>query len=142
MRFQPPDGPNRERAQRGQDTTRGIQMAKFLSAFALAAALSLGSSAAIAVEHAGGKARGAVSSRAVSGPFRAFAGAMGDVARAWGLSSPHHRRAHSAGAAPHVAKDESMPLPKPKPDAVPSAQSAPPTRSAGVAVMPPAQSLE
>jgi len=109
-------------------------MAKFLSAFALAAALSLGSSAAIAAEHGGGRAR--------SGPFGTVAGAVGDFARAWGLSSPHHRRVRSAGAAPHVVKADSTPLPKPKPDAVPSAQSAPPTRSAGVAVMPPAQSLE
>jgi hypothetical protein len=117
-------------------------MARFLPAFAFAAALALGSSTAIAAEHAGGAARGAVSGRVVPGPFSAVAGAVGDVARAWGLRSSHHRRAHSAGAAPRVAKAESAPLPRPRPDAVPSARSAPPMRSAGGVTLPPVLTLE
>ena len=124
-------------------------MARFLFAFAFAAAVSLGSSAAIAAEHAHGAARGAVSGRAVPGPFDVVAGAVGDVARAWGLRSPHHRRARSASAPPREAEAKSIPLPKPRPDAVPSAQSAVPstrsaaaTRSAGGIVMPPVLSLE
>jgi hypothetical protein len=113
-------------------------MTRFLSAFAFAAALSLGSSAVIAGEHSGGAARGAASDRVVLGPLDAVAGA---VARAWGLRSPH-RRARSSSAAPRVAKAESIPLPKPRPEGLPSTRSAPPTRSAGGPVMPPVLSLE
>jgi hypothetical protein len=124
-------------------------MPRFIPALLVAAALPLASSSAIAAERTGDAALGALSGAVVLGPFGAVAGAVvgyttgPDIARAWGLrSSPHHRRARSASAAPPAAKAKSTPLPKPKPDAVPSARSPGPTRSAGGATMPPAQSLE
>ncbi len=118
----------------------------------LVAALSIASSSAIAGERTGDAALGALSGAVVLGPIGAVAGAVvgyttgPDIAHAWGWrSSPHKPRRVARGSAPAAKAGEPARATQPRPDRAPPAPSvnAPaPTRSAGAAVMPPAQSLE
>ncbi len=122
-------------------------MLRFATALLFATALPLVATPAVAGERTGDAALGALSGALVLGPVGAVAGALvgyttgPDIAHGWGLrSSPHRRTRQASAAAPHRANRP--PLPKPRPDAAPSARAPAPVRSAGTAAMPPAQSLE
>lgn len=123
-------------------------MLRFATALLFAAALPLASTSAIAGERTGDAALGALSGALVLGPVGAVAGAVvgyttgPDIAHAWGMRSSPHRRTRTASAAAPPPRANRAPLPKPRPDAAPSARSPAPTRSAGTAAIPPAQSLE
>jgi hypothetical protein len=129
------------------DQPRGACMPRLFTALLFTTAL-FASTAAIAGERAGDAALGALSGALVLGPVGAVAGAVvgytsgPQIAHAWGLRSPPHRRTRSASAAAPPPKANAAPLPKPRPDAAPSARSPAPMRSAGSVAMPPAQSLE
>jgi hypothetical protein len=122
-------------------------MLRFATALLFATALPFTATSAIAGERTGDAALGALSGALVLGPVGAVAGAVvgytsgPHIAHAWGLRSSPHRRTHSASAAAPPRANR-PPLPKPRPYAAPSARSPAPTRSAGIAAMPPAQSLE
>ena len=121
-------------------------MLRFVTALLFVAALPLTS--AVAGERTGDAALGALSGALVLGPVGAVAGAVvgyttgPDIAHAWGLRSSPHRRTRSASAAAPAPKAKPAPMPKPRPNVAPSARSPAPTRSAGTAAMPAAQSLE
>jgi hypothetical protein len=122
-------------------------MLRFATALLFATALPFAATSAIAGERTGDAALGALSGALVLGPVGAVAGAVvgyttgPDIAHGWGLRSSPHRRPRSASAAAPPRANRT-PLPKPRPDAAPWARSPAPTRSAGTAAMPPAQSLE
>jgi hypothetical protein len=138
-----------QRARIADDRPTGACMLRFVTALLFATALPFASTPAIAGERTGDAALGALSGALVLGPVGAVAGAVvgytsgPHIAHAWGLRSSPHRRTRSASAAAPPPRANPAPMPKPRPDAAaPSARSLAPTRSAGTAVLPPAQSLE
>jgi hypothetical protein len=137
-----------QRARIADDRPTGACMLRFVTALLFATALPFASTPAIAGERTGDAALGALSGALVLGPVGAVAGAVvgytsgPHIAHAWGLRSSPHRRTRSASAAAPPPRANPAPMPKPRPDAAPLARSPAPTRSAGTAVLPPAQSLE